>query len=1072
MQTWTKKLKPIIWVVLICFTYTAVGGNNFVYAATEERSQKSEVKSQKKEKTTAEKWTEAIDELVKSEEIRVEELRVKEEELKELDKELRREFKETEEFLKDKKLPDKILQRHYDFVKQYEENFANLQSRLSVAISANNTEQKTKIKELQEFIEKAQYRPKPKPLDPNKLPHRMAPKLTPKPPRIKVDSGQKSVDRYQKAEGRGQNERLKPELQSAVRNPHPTSHISHPLYASAGFPDTFVLAQAIEEQSPISNLPTEADLSETIDVQITPEIRQLATNTLKSNPVLIYEYVRNNFDYEPYYGSLKGSQETLWEKAGNDFDLASLLIALYRAANIPARYVYGTIEIPIEQAMNWVGVKDKKTCGDMFASGGIPSALGISGGEISKLKIEHVWVEIYIPYLPDEGVSISRGNKMWVSLDPSFKQYTTKEDIDLSLQLQFDTNAYLSGTKTISPVLEYFNQLVDYLNANMPDKKLVDILRLKGIIKEEFGILPDSLAYDTLAVLDKYSEIPGELRHKISFKVGGIDYTVRFPELAGKRITLSYIPAASDDEKIAKEYGGLYYAPAYLTNLKPVLRVEGETKIVGLEVKMGTTQNFTIQFVSPEGLIDITTKEITGGSYYAIGLNMQNIPSQLIDQRIDKFLDAKDLFGILNIKNEKRDDFVGEILYDTLLFYFQKLDKSYTLLEQLMHVVKTKGISEGTMAFELNTTYLFQIPKSIEISKLSMDIDRIIVTPFVDDGNFSKQLQFMRISGMEASYWEHALLEECYGLSSISAVKLLRIANQRGITIHNFNSNNAGEIIPQLGVSDTVKEELWNYVNAGRTITIPQTNISVNNWNGVGYIAMDLETGAGGYIISGELAGGTNDTYIPGYMVHYLTGTTPKDFKVDMSRAWAILCLGKPERGFGGWIKRICGWGIEHIYDVADGLYARGYNVVYGETFTKNDFNTLLAQNRTHKDVFYFMGHGGGVTGNLILDPKDGEQDISPDDVSGDFKIVFLSGCHTFKKGREFAKVLGINESEEGKEIFIGYKGIIIGKSWINALNFWELMISSFTAGESMEVLLTNREHIGDINTVLDPSIP
>jgi len=91
-----------------------------------------------------------------------------------------------------------------------------------------------------------------------------------------------------------------------------------------------------------STLPTPDDLNSTIDVQITPEIEDLA-EMLGHDPVAIYEYVRNNFEYEPYYGSLKGSQETLWEEAGNDADLASLLIALYRASGIPARYTDRTI---------------------------------------------------------------------------------------------------------------------------------------------------------------------------------------------------------------------------------------------------------------------------------------------------------------------------------------------------------------------------------------------------------------------------------------------------------------------------------------------------------------------------------------------------------------------------------------------------------------------------------------------------------------------------------------------------------------------------------------------------------
>lgn len=46
---------------------------------------------------------------------------------------------------------------------------------------------------------------------------------------------------------------------------------------------------------------------------------------------------------------------TLQTKRGNSFDTASLLIGLLRAANIPARYVYGTIQIPADKAMNWVG---------------------------------------------------------------------------------------------------------------------------------------------------------------------------------------------------------------------------------------------------------------------------------------------------------------------------------------------------------------------------------------------------------------------------------------------------------------------------------------------------------------------------------------------------------------------------------------------------------------------------------------------------------------------------------------------------------------------------------------------
>ena len=76
---------------------------------------------------------------------------------------------------------------------------------------------------------------------------------------------------------------------------------------------------------------------------------------LNNHPLTIHNWVRNNIEYLPTYGSIQGSDLTLLSKRGNAFDTASLLIALYRAANIPARYVYGTVELQVDQAMNWVG---------------------------------------------------------------------------------------------------------------------------------------------------------------------------------------------------------------------------------------------------------------------------------------------------------------------------------------------------------------------------------------------------------------------------------------------------------------------------------------------------------------------------------------------------------------------------------------------------------------------------------------------------------------------------------------------------------------------------------------------
>ena len=105
-------------------------------------------------------------------------------------------------------------------------------------------------------------------------------------------------------------------------------------------PNGLKLAQATLPQTPSA-----PDTAETEDVQITQAIHHKAAE-LNNNPVQIYNWVRNNIAFIPSYRSIQGSDMTLMNQRSNAFDTASLLIALYRAAGILVRYVYGTIEAP------------------------------------------------------------------------------------------------------------------------------------------------------------------------------------------------------------------------------------------------------------------------------------------------------------------------------------------------------------------------------------------------------------------------------------------------------------------------------------------------------------------------------------------------------------------------------------------------------------------------------------------------------------------------------------------------------------------------------------------------------
>lgn len=65
------------------------------------------------------------------------------------------------------------------------------------------------------------------------------------------------------------------------------------------------------------------------------------TNNTYDKAVKIFNWVRDNLDYSFYYNTKYGAVKTLKAKSANCVDHAHLIVALARAAGIPARYAHG-----------------------------------------------------------------------------------------------------------------------------------------------------------------------------------------------------------------------------------------------------------------------------------------------------------------------------------------------------------------------------------------------------------------------------------------------------------------------------------------------------------------------------------------------------------------------------------------------------------------------------------------------------------------------------------------------------------------------------------------------------------
>ena len=108
-------------------------------------------------------------------------------------------------------------------------------------------------------------------------------------------------------------------------------------YLAAGSPSTVKIPKSLRKY-----------LKATRNCQVNnAQIKSLANKitrgkkTRLGKATAIFNWVRDRVGYKFYYNTRKGAVRTLKTRSGNCVDTAHLLIALERAAGIPARYVHG-----------------------------------------------------------------------------------------------------------------------------------------------------------------------------------------------------------------------------------------------------------------------------------------------------------------------------------------------------------------------------------------------------------------------------------------------------------------------------------------------------------------------------------------------------------------------------------------------------------------------------------------------------------------------------------------------------------------------------------------------------------
>ncbi len=627
---------------------------------------------------------------------------------------------------------------------------------------------------------------------------------------------------------------------------------------SAGTPDLSTTIQPSYLQGSFPSVETE-DLVENGDVNFSEKVLALA-KSLSYDPVKIYNHVRNTVSNEYYFGAMQGAENTLLKEAGNSTDQSSLLISLLRASGIPSRYVHGVIELPVEAFQLQLGIQDPTEISKAIRAAGIPSSAIIRGGRIAAIQLEHTWVSAFVPYANYRGVSVDASGKTWLPLFPAVKGVTYRPAGQLLSDSQIDLGAladnYFTAIQTNSITTQITQNLQSYIAEAGGTEKLDTHLSEVVITEVESGYLPNSAPAAVVGVLSEQAQLADELRHWVTFKVyqgqsntdaSLIEKRVPLSSLDDQRVTLSYLPGSAESQNVVHSFGGLGSTPAYLIDLRPQIKVNGVVIATGTHaLPMGNDHLIELVIKGP-GYEERIKKHIVAGSYHAAAISAQKVQNEgdSAESDADTEYDA------------------ARILSQLARRYLHAWDNSDELLANLAHRKIIRPVPSVTfVSNDVEIVRVFDLPQQLNWQGVTLDAALRNVRTFSKTENSLASANWMELSALEGSYWEHRLLEQSFNVNSVSADKVIATAVETGQTVLSLNSGNIESQLPSLNHSDAVLADIAQWVSLGYQVTVPIGPIQVDAWTGSGWRVKDSVTGGAGYFLSGGIAGG-NSAVIP-----------------------------------------------------------------------------------------------------------------------------------------------------------------------------------------------------------------
>lgn len=642
--------------------------------------------------------------------------------------------------------------------------------------------------------------------------------------------------------------------------------------------------------------PADADLAEGGEVLLTPAVRAKAQE-LGKNPVAIANWVRQNVQFSPTWGALQTSDAVLRSLRGNAVDTATLTIALLRASGIPARYQFGTIDVPAAHAMNWLGgLSQPEAALDLLLQGGI-AARGLSeAGQIRTIRMEHAWASAYVFWSPSRGArdggaglqppqhpSPNAPLNAWMPVDGAYKQHTIVAGANLAEVAPFNAAAALDSARQgavctaasatgvrQAPLLAHYGQFraqaqqqLDTLGA---DARVAQVLGSTSITPQPQTLLAGTLAHPQVVAQAPSPALPEGLRWQVELALAdGAQGVLRLQrplsELQGRSLHLGFVPESEADAQTLAallrpqaggdpETGLPARIAAYLVRVKAQLRLDGQVVGEGGSFTLGQPLTLSTLLQNPEGNATASESTVTAGEAHAWSVQGPMHSAAAVAAVSERLNALRAALGAATLPAGATQS--AELLQAMAVAYQASLDAKARWYQRVGGAVEARlpGLVRASSRWEAEQA--FGLVVNVRPGGVGLHADRFGSAVAPRGAALAAAAAYARQTLERASAEAHRFLERTFGSARMaqSAVASLAYAAQQGQTIWRADTQTLAQVLNALEPASTVRGQLEHAVSSGMQGLVAPAAVSVHGLAMDPLILQDPQAGVAAYAVN------------------------------------------------------------------------------------------------------------------------------------------------------------------------------------------------------------------------------